>query len=241
MIRLAAFLDFLAKVLQARWRSLLVLLFGVGFPVLVFEQLAVAVWQYQGGFPWDGPLLLALHSTTQSQLDTLALILTRLGSVWTLWPLALGLALLLLGLRRWRSLAYLLVALSGNMAINRIGKAFWHRVRPHLWESMTPETDYAFPSGHAMTSMAIVAILAVLLWPSRWRWPILLIGTVYVITIGWTRLYLGVHFPSDILAGWMAALAWSIGTSLMIRPHLTQFQALDEDSLTADEEELLSN
>jgi undecaprenyl-diphosphatase len=95
-----------------------------------------------------------------------------------------------------------------------------HRVRPHLWISKAPELDYAFPSGHAMTSMTLVAILVILTWYHPWRWLVITIGSLYLLSIAWTRLYLGVHFPSDILAGWMVALAWAIGVSLIIKPNL---------------------
>lgn len=93
-----------------------------------------------------------------------------------------------------------------------------HRVRPHLWESPAPEFDYGFPSGHAMSSMTLVAVLVILTWGSRWRWWVLAAGTIFVLVIGWTRLYLGVHYPSDILAGWMASIAWAVGVSWVIKP-----------------------
>jgi undecaprenyl-diphosphatase len=70
--------------------------------------------------------------------------------------------------------------------------------------------------------MTLVAALVILSWNSRWRFPVWLIGSVFVLSIGWTRLYLGVHYPSDILAGWMVSIAWAIGVSLLIRPHLTK-------------------
>ncbi|NEP62112.1 MAG: phosphatase PAP2 family protein, partial [Symploca sp. SIO2G7] len=54
-------------------------------------------------------------------------------------------------------------------------------------------------------------------WESKWRWLILIVGGLLVLTIGWTRLYLGVHYPSDILAGWMVSVAWAIGASLLIK------------------------
>jgi undecaprenyl-diphosphatase len=94
-----------------------------------------------------------------------------------------------------------------------------HRARPHLWTSPAPEFDYGFPSGHAMASMTLVAALSILSWNSRWRWFVLIIGTLFVLIIGWTRLYLGVHYPSDVLAGWMVALGQTVGVSLLINPH----------------------
>lgn len=52
----------------------------------------------------------------------------------------------------------------------------------------------------------------------RWRWFVVFIGSLFVLAIGWTRLYLGVHYPSDIVAGWMASVAWAVGVSLLIKP-----------------------
>ena len=59
-----------------------------------------------------------------------------------------------------------------------------HRVRPQLWESPSPEFDYAFPSGHAMTSMTLVAALVILTWGSVWCWLVLIGGSLFVVAIG---------------------------------------------------------
>jgi membrane-associated phospholipid phosphatase len=108
-----------------------------------------------------------------------------------------------------------------------------HRVRPHLWESKAPELDFAFPSGHSMTSMTLFIVLLILAWKTKWRLPVLILGSLYVLTIAWTRLYLGVHFPSDILAGWMVSFAWAMGVYLLIRPHSIATQLTkDEQSNT---------
>ena len=92
-----------------------------------------------------------------------------------------------------------------------------HRVRPDLWTSPAPELDFGFPSSHAMNSMTLVAALVILTWGSPWCLLVLIGGSVYAIAIAWTRLYLGVHFPSDILAGWMVSVAWAIGVSFLVR------------------------
>ncbi|MEH2298245.1 MAG: phosphatase PAP2 family protein [Nostoc sp.] len=68
-------------------------------------------------------------------------------------------------------------------------KRLLHRARPHLWVTPAPEFDYGFPSGHAMASMTLVAVLIILSWNSRWRWFVVIIGTLFVLIIGWTRLY----------------------------------------------------
>ncbi len=47
-----------------------------------------------------------------------------------------------------------------------------------------------------------------------------MVGGLFVVAIGWTRIYLGVHYPSDILAGWLVSIGWAVGVSLIVRPHL---------------------
>src|SRR4028119_650815 len=200
-------------------KSLLLLLIGVFFPLQVFGELAEDVWENEGGFPWDVSILLAIHSTANPQLDIFASSLTKLGVYWGVFPVAIASGLALLVRRRWRKLVYFLITLGGSIIINRTAKILLHRVRPHLWPSPAPEFDYGFPSGHAMASMTLVAALVILTWGTQWCWLVLVVGGVFVLAMGWTRLYLGVHYPSDIVAGWMASIAWAVGVSLLIKPH----------------------
>ncbi|MBD2489390.1 phosphatase PAP2 family protein [Aulosira sp. FACHB-615] len=238
--------SFIRNLLVARWRSLLLLFVGVYLPLQIFQVLAVQVWQYQAGFPWDVPILLAVHSTANPQLDTLAVALTKLGSFWTVLPILITIALILLWQKRWRSLVYLLITALGSAFINRTAKELWHRLRPDFWTSLAPELDFSFPSGHAMTSTTLAIILLILAWQSSWRWVVWIFGSLYILTIAWTRLYLGVHFPSDILAGWMVAIAWGTGVSMIIKPHLVKtlpvpgVQPAAETTLLPEEQEKLA-
>ncbi|MEH2334583.1 phosphatase PAP2 family protein [Nostoc sp.] len=199
-------------------RALLLLLLGGFIPLLIFGDLAEDVWK-QGGFPFDVPLLLAIHSTAQPKLDVFVSYLTKLGVFWGVFPAAAMISLLLLIRQRWRAIEFLLTASVGSIIINQTVKRLLHRARPHLWVTPAPEFDYGFPSGHAMASMTLVAVLIILSWNSRWRWFVVIIGTLFVLIIGWTRLYLGVHYPSDVLAGWMVALGWTVGVSFLISSH----------------------
>lgn len=226
---LQSFLQFLKHLLIARRNSLLLVLIGVFLPLLVFGELAEDVWEKEGGFPWDVPILLAIHKTATPQLNVFAATLTNFGVFWGVFPVAFVVGLVLLLRRQWRRSAYLITTLLGSIVINRTAKALLHRVRPHLWESPAPEFDYGFPSGHAMSSMTLVAALVILAWGSRWRWPVFILGSVFVLAIGWTRLYLGVHYPSDILAGWMASVAWAVGVSMLIRPYSTKRTAGNDE------------
>lgn len=225
-----SFLQFLQQLLIAHWRSLLVLLIGVYLPLQVFGELAEEVWKNEGGFPWDVPILLAIHLTAQPRLDVFAATLTKFGVFWGVFPLSAVIVLVLLRQRKWRSLAYLISTLLGSIFINRTAKVLLHRVRPHLWESPSPELDYGFPSGHAMSSMTLVVALIILTWGTRWCWSVVIVGGLFVLAIAWTRLYLGVHYPSDILAGWMVSIAWAVGVSFVIKLHSSKQTNVNEPS-----------
>jgi len=240
------FFQFIKQLFIARWRGLLLLFLGVYLPLQTFALLAVQVRKNAAGFPWDQPILLAIHQTSRRQLDILAVNLTNFGSIKIVFPIVVIILLILLFQKRWRSLTFFLTTALGATIINRTAKEVIHRVRPHLWQSPAPELDYAFPSGHAMTSMTLVAALVILTWGTIWCLPILIFGGLFVLAIGWTRLYLGVHFPSDILAGWAVAVAWAIGVSLLIKPQLpksittSHSEIPTETSLLPEEQEAIN-
>ncbi|MGE7437721.1 phosphatase PAP2 family protein [Kitasatospora sp. NPDC001175] len=88
------------------------------------------------------------------------------------------------------------------------GKALVGRARPHFVDPVSSATGAAFPSGHAMASAITAAALVILVWPHAnraGRAVACTIAALAVLTIGWTRIALGVHWPSDVLAGWLTA------------------------------------
>src|SRR5690606_22435327 len=124
---------------------------------------------------------------------------------------------LALALRRhYRESVFAAVATGGSGLLNVVAKQAFARDRPSLWESIAPENNFSFPSGHAMGSMTLAAVLVLLAWSTRWRWPVVAAMAVFVPMVGLSRVYLGVHFPSDILAGWAAALVWATGAYLLV-------------------------
>jgi undecaprenyl-diphosphatase len=141
--------------------------------------------------------------------------ISRVGYQWGVIPLDVLLAMTLLVRRRWREGCFAAIAFAGSALLNIASKQFFQRDRPGLWESIAPETTFSFPSGHAMGSMTLVATLVLLAWPTRWRWPVIVAGAGFVVLVGASRLYLGVHYPSDIIGGWCAALIWVIGVYLL--------------------------
>jgi undecaprenyl-diphosphatase len=117
-------------------------------------------------------------------------------------------AAVLYRMQRWQSLAFVALSVSGALVINTALKLVFIRQRPELWELLTHESTYSFPSGHAAMSSALALTIIVLVWNSRWRGPVVGIGALYVLAIGFSRLYLGVHYPTDVLAGWIVSAIW---------------------------------
>ncbi len=198
---------------SARW--LTVLFTGVLLPLTVFIVLVDAIGEGEA-LPVDTALLMWMQARASPALDGFFVVVSRFGYEWGVIPLDLLLVAGLLWRRRWRDAAFAATALAGAALLNLGSKQLFQRVRPDLWESIAPESTFSFPSGHAMGAMALALTLVLLAWPTRWRHPVVLFAVVFVALVGISRVYLGVHFPSDILAGWCAALAWVLGMHLLM-------------------------
>jgi undecaprenyl-diphosphatase len=160
---------------------------------------------------WDAAFLLRLHRYATPAMNRGVAIATDLGTFWGVLPATLGLMAVGLWHRRWQSTSYLALVMAGSAVLNQIAKLLWHRVRPALWDGIPPHSDFSFPSGHATYSMTFVIALVLLNWESPRRSWLIGLGGLFALAIGASRVYLGVHFPSDILGGWLLAIAWAIG------------------------------
>ncbi len=194
----------------------LLVLFGLLLPLYGFAALAEDVWLHEA-FLWDQRILTLLHGFQTPTLDRVALIVTFFGSGGLMALLGAAYALVLWRRHQPTRALYVALGIVGAGALDLLAKIIFQRVRPHLWDSSIRELGFSFPSGHAMGSMALVAVLIVLKWHSPWRWWTVILGSLFALTIGLSRLYLGVHYPSDVLAGWGAAIAWVTGISLIFR------------------------
>ena len=120
---------------------------------------------------------------------------------------------------RWRRAAvWLAVAMAGALALDMTLKYAYHRTRPIAYFGAAP-LSYSFPSGHALCSFCFYGVMAGLLSARikslAWRVAIWIAAAVLVIAIGLSRIYLGVHYPSDVLAGYLAAAVW-VGTVIVL-------------------------
>ncbi|GAB3850002.1 hypothetical protein GCM10028822_14770 [Hymenobacter terrigena] len=176
--------------------------------------LACAV-AYAGGLPWDGPVLEFWHHHATPALDKIAVFLTIVGNTWPMVGLGVLVWLGLLARQQWRAAWVWFASVGGSMLLTQVIKPLVARPRPALWASIRPEHTFSFPSGHAMDTAAIATALVFLYWGNRQRSWVRTLALLFSLAVGWARMYLGVHNPSDVLAGWAAAVAWVVLVQLV--------------------------
>lgn len=158
----------------------------------------------------DTAILLKINNHSNSVLDVVALSVTYMGNLLTVAIMVALLSGLLARMRKWRAAAQTLFTMGGALLLNAVLKLIFQRDRPELWQLLTHESTYSFPSGHALASAALATLLITLSWKTRFRIPVLIFSIAYTFSIGLSRLYLGVHYPTDVLAGWLIGAAWAV-------------------------------
>lgn len=146
-------------------------------------------------------------------LPSTMLDFTALGGVSVLTLLTILAAGLLLAQRKWRRALFLVGAISGGALLNAGLKIGFARPRPELVGHLVKVHDLSFPSGHAMNSAVVYLTLGVLLARAEKgpRVKAYILGGAILLTliVGCSRVYLGVHFPTDVLAGWAVGASWA--------------------------------
>ena len=164
-----------------------------------------------GAGPADQAVLDALDAGGRPVLTAFAQVATRLGGFTELLPVVLAAAVGGTVLRRdWRAPAcFVAMTLAGRLFVE-LQKGWTMRLRPDALEQLAPIQSYAFPSGHAANATMVWLGAAWLLSEGRWR-PWTLAGAAMVtLVVGLSRPILGVHWPSDVVAGWSFGLAWTL-------------------------------
>lgn len=218
MTSLASFTPILRRLSRRHrfvWLLLAVIGGSGGLFIEVAHELREDRLQPDHGFPFDRPILNFLHQHEGDTRCALADLLSALGGpVWlTVYALvALG-AGLLVRQRRYRALVFSVGAVGGTMVFNLLAKYHFDRLRPDFYhqvchEAMQQLPDPSFPSGHTMASVALASTLGIVCWRTSWRWVAWGAGLLFALGVSWARLYLAAHYPSDVLAGWLATGAW---------------------------------
>lgn len=188
---------------------------GILLPLALFCVLADKL-SHGGLLTLEKAFLWSLRVQTESLMDQFAVWLSMLVTV-----ISVAMLCYLLYRQLWRTALFWLLAISGAAMLGNLMKGWIQRARPELWLD-TAATSFGFPSGHATHSMAIVIALLVLLRLSSWHTAALFAGLLFAVLVGFSRMVLGYHYPSDILAGWMLALFWVMTLRVLFnRSYLT--------------------
>lgn len=205
---------------HAAWIALAITLAAaLGLVLLLVEgfgEIAESIADNQGVAAWDRSVLdwfVARRDTWPTGL--IAWYSNTGGPIWQ--PIVTAIVVAVLAWR-WRDITPVVltaIAAGGSLLMTVVGKNVYGRARPPLELAVPPhESSFSFPSGHTLNAMSIVAILAYLLIRHFWdrgRWLRYLIAGVallYAWSMGMTRVFLGHHWLTDVMAGWLLGLAW---------------------------------
>lgn len=174
--------------------------------------LAIAVLSGRS-LAFDTALLQHIHLYAPPGLTHFANFICMLVTAFSVFVLAY-----LCWRRRWTSALFWFGSTAGASILCGIAKRMMERHRPELWALASKHASFSFPSGHATQSMAFILALLLLASPARRR-TILALGLPWIALVGLCRLYLGLHYPTDIFAGWALAVAWGCLLGLLRLPN----------------------
>jgi undecaprenyl-diphosphatase len=151
-----------------------------------------------------------LHSLAGPALDAVMRAFTDLGSTTVLVPLFAVVFVVLVWKHHRREAVLLTVAVAGSVLLNQSMKLIFQRPRPQLdWATVQPE--YSFPSGHSMDSLVFYVALALLVWRlvgQRAGLIAIVVAVVMALLVGTSRIYLGYHYFTDVVGGFLAGAVW---------------------------------
>jgi membrane-associated phospholipid phosphatase len=218
--------------LNREFQVLLLGLVAVSLGVSAVAYLAEGVTSVPAVSDWDQDFVVAAHAHIDTFEVKLFETTTSLAGRLASWILGLGVSLFLLVRGKQRLLLLWVVGVVGNSIIIQLLKQAYQRPRPTFAVPLLTETNFSFPSGHASASILMYGLLAYILFRSTgkmdWKGRIaLVIGVLWVgVFIGTSRLALGVHYPTDVLAGWSVAITWLavlVTADLFIRPRRSDY------------------
>lgn len=189
----------------------------------------------------DAAIMAAVHGWTSPAMTRFMLFLTLLGAWHVMLPLTTVAVLQLLRRGYWRDAVGLGVGNGAGWGVNELLKQMFRRDRPDVEWALAQHETFSYPSGHAMTAMIFFGLLAfiaahrILTPPGkeegeyrhpRWRYGavagVMLLAAAVIVGIGLSRVYLGVHYPTDVWAGYAAGFVWMAAATRATRaihPH----------------------
>jgi undecaprenyl-diphosphatase len=177
---------------------------------LLFALLAAAMLA-GATLPFDEAARGAVHGLASARLTELARLFSLVGEAFVWVPMTMIAATALWLTARRKQALLLALAMLGAVVLDNGFKLAFHRVRPAAYFGPLPPT-YSFPSGHALFAVCFYGALASILTAetqnAALRTTVWTAAVLLALSIGLSRIYLGVHYPSDVLAGYLAGVGW---------------------------------
>jgi undecaprenyl-diphosphatase len=188
--------------------------------LLLFAWMAEEVLE-SGTLHFDDNVRASVHQYASPSLTVFMRGITLLGSMEVLLPAVLiVLTFLLVRGKRYEAIV-LSVTMAGGVILNIVLKLSFHRARPDPFFNLAVPASYAFPSGHALLALCFYGVMARILSDSmksrQYRWIVWIGALCFIGLIGLSRIYLGVHHASDVLAGYAAAIVWISAVTMIVR------------------------
>lgn len=198
---------------------LLLLFFGILIPLVIAGFIAEDVWD-KDRFYFEQPFMLWLHHNIGSAFTPVAVVLHHIGKTTVAAPLVILFAVWLFFRKQRGYAVFALLAAALPTAVMFAAKQFFNRPRPEFWPRIIEETNASFPSGHSTFAAAFATMVVLIYWQSPRRVPIIAAAVTFALLMGLSRMVLGVHYPTDVLVGWIT------GTSTVIGLYLVLFRKL---------------
>jgi membrane-associated phospholipid phosphatase len=218
--------------LRPGWVVLILMAAAMAIFAKIFED----VWNHESS-AFDRSVALAVHSLDSPFMDFSMRLFTFLGSLKVVVVALAAAAVDAFRRRDRRAVFALLGVFMAEEAMNFVLKHLVERPRPTLFEEIATLHTYSFPSGHAMTTAAVYGIIGVVLAREhrRLRRVMAVAVPVFVFLVGLSRVFLGVHWPTDVLAGWAAGtILMLIGCAVFLLPRRRdQFPRGEDDDAGA--------
>jgi undecaprenyl-diphosphatase len=195
--------------------SYLITTVGIGgltlclFILFIVAKLSDEVLEKEA-FTFDKSFLLWLHQFSHPTLDQIMLKITQLGNPNVVIIVTVITLILLVWKCYYQEAKFFLLTCLGSGILTTSMKLFFAKSRPQLWTHLISETSFSFPSGHALGSVVLYGFITYLLsnFYPKFSQLIYFLGLIIVLLIGLSRLYLGVHWPTDIMAGYGVGFLW---------------------------------